>query len=79
MGLAWQASIDAMAAALDGLIAKGYHLVTISQLIAMESPEVSPTPSPHLPAAFKASPKTRLWAIRSKLRITRRLATAHVK
>jgi hypothetical protein len=37
MGLAWQASIDAMAAALDGLIAKGYHLVTISQLIAMES------------------------------------------
>jgi hypothetical protein len=48
MGLAWQASIDAMAAALDGLIAKGYHLVTISQLIAMESPQVSPTPSPHV-------------------------------
>jgi peptidoglycan-N-acetylglucosamine deacetylase len=41
-------TIDAMAAALDGLIAKGFHLVTISQLIAMESPEVSPTPSPHL-------------------------------
>jgi hypothetical protein len=37
-----------MAAALDGLIAKGYHLVTVSQLIAMESPEISPTPSPHV-------------------------------
>jgi hypothetical protein len=37
-----------MAAALDGLIAKGYHLVTVSQLIAMESPEILPTPSPHL-------------------------------
>ena len=41
-------TIDAMAAALDGLIAKGYHLVTVSQLIAMESPEISPTPSPHV-------------------------------
>jgi peptidoglycan/xylan/chitin deacetylase (PgdA/CDA1 family) len=41
-------TIDAMAAALDGLIAKGYHLVTISQLIAMESPEGAPTPSPHV-------------------------------
>ena len=41
-------TIDAMAAALDGLIAKGYHLVTVSQLIAMECPEISPTPSPHV-------------------------------
>jgi peptidoglycan/xylan/chitin deacetylase (PgdA/CDA1 family) len=41
-------TIDAMAAALDGLVAKGYHLVTISQLIAMESAQVSPTPSPHV-------------------------------
>jgi peptidoglycan/xylan/chitin deacetylase (PgdA/CDA1 family) len=41
-------TIDAMAAALDGLIAKGYHLVTVSQLIAMESPEISPTPPPHV-------------------------------
>ena len=41
-------TIDAMATALDGLMAKGYHLVTISQLIAMESPQVSPTPSPHV-------------------------------
>jgi peptidoglycan-N-acetylglucosamine deacetylase len=37
-------TIDAMPAALDGLIAKGYHLVTVSQLIKMESPEASPTP-----------------------------------
>jgi peptidoglycan/xylan/chitin deacetylase (PgdA/CDA1 family) len=41
-------TIDAMAAALDGLIAKGYHLVTVSQLIAMETPQASPTPSPHV-------------------------------
>jgi peptidoglycan-N-acetylglucosamine deacetylase len=37
-------TIDAMPAALDGLIGKGYHLVTVSQLIKMESPEASPTP-----------------------------------
>jgi peptidoglycan/xylan/chitin deacetylase (PgdA/CDA1 family) len=30
-------TIDAMPAALDGLVAKGYHLVTVSQLIALES------------------------------------------
>jgi hypothetical protein len=41
-------TIDAMAAALDGLIAKGYRLVTVSELIAVEAPEVSPTPSPHV-------------------------------
>ena len=41
-------TIDAMAAALDGLIAKGYHLVTVSQLIAMEPAVGSPTPSPHV-------------------------------
>lgn len=38
-------TIDAMPAALDGLIAKGYHLVTVSRLIKMESPEASPAPS----------------------------------
>jgi peptidoglycan-N-acetylglucosamine deacetylase len=41
-------TIDAMAAALDGLIAKGYRLVTVSALIAMEAPEVSPKSSPHV-------------------------------
>jgi peptidoglycan/xylan/chitin deacetylase (PgdA/CDA1 family) len=38
-------TIDAMATALDGLVAKGYHLVTVSELIAMES-SVTRTPSP---------------------------------
>ncbi len=38
-------TIEAMPAALDGLIAKGYHLVTISQLIAMESASLAPSPS----------------------------------
>jgi peptidoglycan-N-acetylglucosamine deacetylase len=37
-------TIDAMPAALDGLIAKGYHLVTVSQLIALESHQAAPTP-----------------------------------
>jgi peptidoglycan/xylan/chitin deacetylase (PgdA/CDA1 family) len=37
-------TIDAMPAALDGLITKGYHLVTVSELIKMESPDASPTP-----------------------------------
>jgi peptidoglycan-N-acetylglucosamine deacetylase len=41
-------TIDAMAAALDGLVAKGYHLVTISELIAMESSEATPPPSPQV-------------------------------
>jgi peptidoglycan-N-acetylglucosamine deacetylase len=34
-------TIEAMPAALDGLIAKGYHLVTVSQLVALESRELS--------------------------------------
>jgi hypothetical protein len=38
-------TMDAMPAALDELTAKGYHLVTVSQLIGMESPKASPTPS----------------------------------
>ena len=40
-------TIDAMPAALDGLIAKGYHLVTVSQLIALESRNPSSTPPPN--------------------------------
>src|ERR1700722_16301479 len=39
-------TIDAMAAALGGLIPKGYHLVTVSQLIALESRNPSSTPPP---------------------------------
>jgi peptidoglycan-N-acetylglucosamine deacetylase len=39
-------TIDAMPAALDGLIAKGYHLVTVSQLIALESHQLSSRSAP---------------------------------
>jgi peptidoglycan/xylan/chitin deacetylase (PgdA/CDA1 family) len=37
-------TVDAMPATLDGLIAKGYKFVTVSQLIAMNKPKPSPTP-----------------------------------
>jgi peptidoglycan-N-acetylglucosamine deacetylase len=47
-------TIDAMPAALDGLIAKGYRLVTISQLIAMESSQASPTPSPNVTSGVQS-------------------------
>jgi peptidoglycan-N-acetylglucosamine deacetylase len=40
-------TIDAMPAALDGLIAKGYHLVTVSQLIALQSHELSSNSQPN--------------------------------
>jgi peptidoglycan-N-acetylglucosamine deacetylase len=39
-------TIDAMPAALDGLIAKGYHLVTVSQLIGLESHDLSSSSVP---------------------------------
>jgi peptidoglycan-N-acetylglucosamine deacetylase len=52
-------TIDAMPAALDGLIAKGYHLVTVSQLIALESHNPSPTPSQPNGAAKSQNSTTR--------------------
>jgi len=41
-------SVDAMPKVLDTLLARGYHFVTVSQLIAMEkfAPAPSPSPSP---------------------------------
>jgi peptidoglycan/xylan/chitin deacetylase (PgdA/CDA1 family) len=42
----WE-TIDAMPAALDGLIARGYHLVTVSQLMTLESHNSSLTPQPN--------------------------------
>ncbi len=36
-------TVDAMPATLDGLIAKGYKFVTVSQLIAMNKPKPPPT------------------------------------
>ncbi len=42
-------TIEAMPATLDALLAKGYHFVTISELIAMESK--NPTPATTVPVA----------------------------
>lgn len=48
-------TIDAMPGTLDGLLAKGYRFVTVSQLINMETsapapgPEVATAPSPNAP------------------------------
>jgi peptidoglycan-N-acetylglucosamine deacetylase len=39
-------TVDAMPATLDALAAKGFKFVTVSQLIAMNKPKSSPTPSP---------------------------------
>jgi peptidoglycan/xylan/chitin deacetylase (PgdA/CDA1 family) len=39
-------TVDAMPATLDALAAKGFKFVTVSQLIAMNKPKSTPTPSP---------------------------------
>ena len=39
-------TVDAMPSTLDALAAKGFKFVTVSQLIAMNKPKSSPTPSP---------------------------------
>jgi peptidoglycan-N-acetylglucosamine deacetylase len=44
-------TVDAMAETLDGLIAKGFKFVTVSELIDMDHPVVKPVPSPSTPAA----------------------------
>ena len=38
-------TIDAMAETLDGLLAKGFKFVTVSELIAMDHPVAKPSPS----------------------------------
>jgi peptidoglycan/xylan/chitin deacetylase (PgdA/CDA1 family) len=48
-----QQTVDAMPAALDGLLAKGYKFVTVSELIAMNHPNPSPTPTAVSPASGK--------------------------
>ena len=58
-------TVDAMPATLDALIAKGFKFVTVSQLIAMNTPKSSVTPSPRPSASPHASPakkKARLAA-----------------
>jgi len=54
-------TIDAMAETLDGLLAKGFKFVTVSELIAMDRPVAKPTPSTGAsPAPVAASaPKKR--------------------
>lgn len=49
-------TIEAMPAALDALLAKGYRFVTVSELLAMESKNPAPAPSASpAPAAQKSS------------------------
>lgn len=58
-------TVDAMPATLDALIAKGFKFVTVSQLIAMNTPKSSATPSSRPSASPHASPakkKARLAA-----------------
>jgi peptidoglycan/xylan/chitin deacetylase (PgdA/CDA1 family) len=38
-------TVDAMPETLDGLLAKGYKFVTVSELLAMEKPRPKPTPA----------------------------------
>jgi hypothetical protein len=48
-----------MPAAIDGLLAKGFQFVTVSELIAMDRPEVQgvpATPSVTSPASYGTSP-----------------------
>ncbi len=43
-------TVDAMPATLDGLKAKGFRFVTVSELLAMEKPRPTPPPAPPKPA-----------------------------
>jgi peptidoglycan/xylan/chitin deacetylase (PgdA/CDA1 family) len=51
-------TVDAMPATLDGLIKKGYRFVTVSQLIAMNSPKPSPLPAAKSAATQASSLKS---------------------
>ena len=51
-------TIDAMPEVIDGLLAKGYKFVTVSELIALESaaPKAAPSPSPSAAASSTPLP-----------------------
>ena len=50
-------TVDAMAETIDGLLAKGFKFVTVSQLIAMDHPKAKPaTPAPAVPAPVAPAP-----------------------
>jgi peptidoglycan-N-acetylglucosamine deacetylase len=61
-------TVDAMPATLDALAQKGFKFVTVSQLIAMNQPKTSPTPSPesHPSASPRQTPnkkRTKIAAV----------------
>jgi peptidoglycan-N-acetylglucosamine deacetylase len=63
-----QQTVDAMPATLDALAQKGFKFVTVSQLIAMNQPKTSPTPSPesHPSASPRQTPnkkRTKIAAV----------------
>jgi len=47
-------TIEAMPATLDALLAKGYQFVTISELLALESRNPAPSPTPGAQQAAKS-------------------------
>ena len=49
-------TIDAMAETLDGLLAKGFKFVTVSELIALDHPGAKPTPSASPSPSATATP-----------------------
>ena len=52
-------TIDAMAETLDGLLAKGFKFVTVSELIARDHPVAKPAPSAAASPAPVAAPRKR--------------------
>jgi len=56
-----KSTIDAMPETLDGLLAKGFKFVTVSELLAMDrpvppKPKATPTPKTDVPATTKTEP-----------------------
>lgn len=49
-------TVDAMAETIDGLLAKGFKFVTVSELIAMDRPKPKPSPSASAPVGTPATP-----------------------
>lgn len=49
-----KSTVDAMPATLDGLVAKGFKFMTVSELIALDKPKAPPAPL--LPKATSAKP-----------------------
>jgi len=49
-------TVDAVPEILDGLLAKGFKFVTVSELIAMDHPVAKPSPSPAAAPAATATP-----------------------